>query len=59
MYLPLELNTPLLIGGLIAHYVSTEAKMETLNTARREEAGTIDRFRIIAGGRIDGRLSAL
>jgi len=28
MYIPLELNTPLLIGGLIAHYVPQEVKMK-------------------------------
>jgi len=28
MYIPLELNTPLLVGGLIAHYVSTRSKDE-------------------------------
>src|SRR5690606_2370302 len=28
MYIPLELNTPLLVGGLIAHFVSTRSKDE-------------------------------
>ena len=29
--LPQEINTPLLVGGLIAHYVSTRSKDEELN----------------------------
>jgi putative OPT family oligopeptide transporter len=53
MYLPLELNTPLLIGGLIAHYVSTRSKDESLNTARRER-GTLIASGFIAGGALIG-----
>jgi putative OPT family oligopeptide transporter len=58
MYIPLELNTPLLIGGLIAHYVSTRSKDEKVNTARRER-GTLIASGFIAGGALMGVISAL
>ncbi|MFZ0454000.1 MAG: oligopeptide transporter, OPT family [Ignavibacteriaceae bacterium] len=58
MYIPLELNTPLLVGGLIAHYVSTRSKDEKLNTARRER-GTLIASGFIAGGALMGVVSAL
>ena len=58
MYIPLELNTPLLVGGLIAYYVSTRSKNEKLNNARRER-GTLIASGFIAGGALMGVLSAL
>jgi putative OPT family oligopeptide transporter len=58
MYIPLELNTPLLVGGLIAHFVSTRSKNETLNNARRER-GTLIASGFIAGGALMGVLSAI
>jgi putative OPT family oligopeptide transporter len=57
MYIPLELNTPLLVGGLIAHYVSTRSKDEKLNNARRER-GTLIASGFIAGGALMGVISA-
>jgi len=57
MYIPLELNTPLLIGGLIAHFVSTRSKDEKINTARRER-GTLIASGFIAGGALMGVISA-
>jgi putative OPT family oligopeptide transporter len=57
MYIPLELNTPLLVGGLIAHYVSTRSKDEKINTARRER-GTLIASGFIAGGALMGVISA-
>lgn len=57
MYIPLELNTPLLVGGLIAHYVSTRSKDEKLNNARRER-GTLIASGFIAGGALMGVVSA-
>jgi len=57
MYIPLELNTPLLAGGLIAHLVSTASKDETVNNKRREK-GTLIASGFIAGGAIMGVLSA-
>jgi len=57
MYLPIELDTPLLIGGIIAHLVSTRSKNEEENTARREK-GTLIASGFIAGGAIMGVMSA-
>ena len=53
MYLPLELNTPVLAGGIIAHFVSTRSKDEAVNNARRER-GTLIASGLIAGGAIMG-----
>lgn len=57
MYIPLELNTPLLVGGLIAHFVSTRSKDEKVNNARRER-GTLIASGFIAGGALMGVISA-
>jgi len=57
MYIPLELNTPLLVGGLIAHFVSTRSKDEKINNARRER-GTLIASGFIAGGALMGVVSA-
>lgn len=58
MYIPLELNTPLLVGGLISHFVSTRSKDEKLNNARRER-GTLIASGFIAGGALMGIISVL
>ncbi|MGE5430229.1 MAG: OPT family oligopeptide transporter [Syntrophomonadaceae bacterium] len=58
MYIPLELNTPLLVGGLISHFVSTRSKDEKVNTARRER-GTLIASGFIAGGALMGVVSAM
>ncbi|MDH7604538.1 MAG: OPT/YSL family transporter, partial [Melioribacter sp.] len=58
MYIPLELNTPLLVGGLIAHFVSTRSKDETINNSRRER-GTLIASGFIAGGALFGVISAI
>ncbi len=57
MYLPIELNTPLIVGGLIAHWVARGSKEEALNNARREK-GTLIASGFIAGGSIMGVVSA-
>jgi putative OPT family oligopeptide transporter len=57
MYIPLDLNTPLLVGGLIAHFVSTRSKDAKVNTARRER-GTLIASGFIAGGALMGVISA-
>jgi putative OPT family oligopeptide transporter len=57
MYLDMELNTPVLTGGLISHLVSTRSKNEGLNTARRER-GTLIASGFIAGGAIMGVVAA-
>jgi putative OPT family oligopeptide transporter len=58
MFIPLELNTPLLVGGLIAHFVGTRSKDEKLNTARKER-GTLIASGFIAGGALMGVVSAV
>lgn len=58
MYIPLELNTPLLVGGLIAHFVSTRSKDEKLNNARNQR-GTLIASGFIAGGALMGVFSAV
>lgn len=58
MYIPLELNTPILIGGILAHIVSTRSKDEELNNARRER-GTLIASGFIAGGALMGVISAV
>src|ERR1035437_1692943 len=57
MFIPLELNTPLIIGGAIAWYVSSRSKNQALNTARQEK-GTLLASGFIAGGALMGVLSA-
>ena len=57
MYLPIHLNTPLLIGGLVAHYVAKSTKNENLSSKRKEK-GTLIASGFIAGGAIMGVLSA-
>ena len=57
MFIPLELNTPLLIGGAISWFVSTRSKDEALNNARLEK-GTLIASGFIAGGALMGVVSA-
>lgn len=58
MFIPLDLNTPLLVGGIIAHIVSTRSKNKALNQARKER-GTLIASGFIAGGALMGVVSAL
>lgn len=58
MYLPLELNTPLLAGGIIAHFVTTRSSDENINRSRKER-GTLIASGFIAGGALFGVVSAL
>ena len=58
MFIPLDLNTPLLIGGLISWYVGTRSKDENVNKARRER-GTLIASGFIAGGALMGVISAI
>lgn len=57
MYLPIYLNTPILIGGLIAYFVKKSAESEALSKAR-EEKGRLIASGFIAGGAIMGVVSA-
>lgn len=58
MFIPLELNLPLVVGGLISWYVSTRSKDEALNTARFDK-GTLIASGFIAGGALMGVVSAV
>ena len=58
MYIPLDLNTPLLVGGLIAYFVSTRSKDEKVNKARKDR-GTLIASGFIAGGALMGVVSAM
>ncbi len=57
MFIPLELNTPLVIGGLISWYVSTRSQDASVNKARKEK-GTLLASGFIAGGALMGVVSA-
>jgi putative OPT family oligopeptide transporter len=58
MFIPLELNTPLLVGGIIAWVVTTRSKDAKLNQARKER-GTLIASGFIAGGALMGVVSAM
>ena len=58
MFIPLELNTPLLVGGLISWYVASRSGSERGKKARRER-GTLIASGFIAGGALMGVVSAL
>lgn len=57
MFIPMELNAPLLIGGFISWLVSTRSKDKALNIARMER-GTLLASGFIAGGALMGVVSA-
>jgi len=57
MFIPLELNTPLIVGGAMSWYVSTRSKSKEVNTARQEK-GTLLASGFIAGGALMGVVSA-
>lgn len=57
MFIPIELNTPLLIGGAISWYVGSRSKDQALNNARLEK-GTLLASGFIAGGALMGVVSA-
>ena len=57
MFIPLELNLPLLVGGAINWFVTTRSKDQAVNNARGEK-GTLLASGFIAGGALMGVLSA-
>nr|WP_325287651.1 oligopeptide transporter, OPT family [uncultured Bacteroides sp.] len=57
MFIPLELNIPLLVGGAINWYVTTRSKDAKVN-AERGEKGTLLASGFIAGGALMGVVSA-
>ncbi len=58
MFIPIDLNLPLLIGGAVSWYVSTRSKDKALNEARLNK-GTLIASGFIAGGALMGVVSAL
>ena len=58
MFIPLELNVPLLVGGAINWYVTSRSKDAKVNSERGEK-GTLIASGFIAGGALMGVVSAL
>lgn len=58
MFIPIELNTPILVGGIVNWFVSTRSKDEAVNKLRTEK-GTLIASGFIAGGALMGVVSAL
>ena len=58
MFIPIQLNLPLLVGGAVNWFVTTRSKDEELNKVRGEK-GTLIASGFIAGGALMGVVSAL
>lgn len=58
MFIPMSLNAPLVVGGLIAWFVGSRSKDEALNKARFDR-GTLIASGFIAGGALMGVVSAI
>ena len=58
MFIPLQLNLPLLVGGFLAWFIKSRSKDAELNKARGEK-GTLLASGLLAGGAIMGVLSAI
>ncbi len=58
MFIPIDLNLPLLIGGAISWYVGSRTKDKKVNDARTNK-GTLIASGFIAGGALMGVVSAL
>ena len=58
MFIPIDLNVPLLIGGAISWFVSSRSKDQKLNDARYNR-GTLIASGFIAGGALMGVVSAI
>ncbi len=57
MFIPLQLNLPLIVGGFVSWYVSSRSKDASVNTVRQER-GTLLASGFIAGGALMGVVSA-
>ncbi len=57
MFIPLQLNLPLIVGGFVSWYVSSRSKDASVNAARQER-GTLLASGFIAGGALMGVVSA-
>ena len=58
MFIPLSLNTPMLVGGAVAYFVSNSSKESALNDLRRDR-GTLIASGLIAGGALFGVFAAI
>ena len=58
MFIPLQLNTPMLVGGAVSYFVSNSSKDKALNDARRDRGTLIDSG-LIAGGALFGVFAAI
>jgi len=58
MFIPLQLNTPLVIGGLLNHWINKSSKDKELNNARHQRAILIASG-FIAGAALFGVIGAL
>ena len=58
MFIPMELNVPLLIGGAVNWYITSRSKNDEVNKARGEK-GNLIASGFIAGGALMGVISAL
>ena len=58
MFIPLQLNTPMLVGGAVSYFVSNSSKDKALNDARRDR-GTLIASGLIAGGALFGVFAAI
>ena len=57
MFIPLQLNAPLLVGAIVGWFVGNRSKNEEVNNARKER-GTLLASGFIAGGALMGVVSA-
>ena len=57
MFIPLQLNLPLLVGGMISWWVGSRSKDAEVNEQRKEK-GTLLASGFIAGGALMGVVSA-
>lgn len=58
MFIPLSLNSPMLVGGAIAYFVSNSSKDKAVNDLRRDR-GTLIASGLIAGGALFGVFAAI
>ena len=58
MFIPLHLNTPMLVGGAVAYFVGNSSKNKAINDARRDR-GTLIASGLIAGGALFGVFAAI
>ncbi len=58
MFIPLSLNTPMLVGGAVAYFVQHSSKDQEVSKARHER-GTLLSSGLIAGGALFGVFAAI